>query len=71
MNAKCRKLFCWCHLSAKMNDILCITMLTVIMHSATGKMRTRDLCNYHMQMFYFMSAGLSLLHALFRTAWFH
>lgn len=67
MNAKSRELFCWCHLSAKMNDISKSALLIIVMHSATGRMRTRDLPSNHMQVFYFMSADSSLLHALFRT----
>lgn len=66
MNAKCGELFCWCHLSAKMNDTSKSALLIIVMHSAAGKMRRRDLPHNHMQVFYFMSAGLLLLHALFR-----
>lgn len=67
MNAKCRELFCWCHLRAKMNDISkeCITMITADYSNAFCYRKKRDLPNNHMQVFYFMSAGLSLLHALF------
>lgn len=46
MNAKCRELFHWCHLHAKMNDTISKSApLIIIMHSATRKMRTRDLPN--------------------------
>lgn len=41
--------------------------LVIAMHSATGKMRTSDLPNNHMQVFYFMSAGSLLLHTLLKT----
>lgn len=68
MNTKCRELFCWCHLTAKINDIISKPApLIIAMHSATGKMRTRDLPNNHMQVFYFMSAGSLLLHTLLKT----
>lgn len=68
MNTKCRELFHWCYLTAKMNDIISKSgTLIIVMHAATGKMRTRDLPNNHMQVFYFMPAGSLLLHALLRT----
>lgn len=62
-----RELLHCCHLSTKMNDISKSALLIIVMHPATGKMRTRDLPNNHMQVFYFMSAGSSLLRALFRA----
>lgn len=59
MKAECRELFHWCHLCEKLSDIFTLksALLFIDMHYATGKMRTRDLPNSHMHVFYSMSAS--------------